>query len=98
MAADIEWHTGTIRFGDNYSSYRNRDQWDGCLSLIADLYDPMLCHLYAISGKVSISSHRSILRLCQSLGYERMRETHNGQKLETDLLARPFRRKIIGGV
>lgn len=102
MGADIQWHTGTIRFGPKFKSHKNHDKWSGKVSLIADLYDLKLCHLFVIAvadGKLSTRDYRDILRLCDSLGYKRVHQTREEQgrfyKQEMDLTRKPYRWRRI---
>lgn len=95
MPASFQPTAGIIRFGPEHKDWRTRDPWAGVCSFVFDQYDAGLCHLFGIAGKVRISDHRDILRLMRDLGFERMQEVHNGQKLETDLAVQPFKRRKI---
>lgn len=98
MPASFQPLTGIIRFGPDHYSWRSQDPATGSVNWMCDLYDYGLCHLFSIYGSLGPrpnTEHRGILRLCESMGFSRMQETNAGQHLETDLLARPFRRRAI---
>lgn len=100
MGAEIIWRDGPhgiIRFGRDFRSSADEDDYTGSGHVRPDEDDPLtVCIIGPVSGEMSRKDHDEILDRCREKGFLRARVRRHGKDWEYDLTVRPYRRAPAG--
>lgn len=96
MGAEIQWLDGphgVIRFGPDFHSSKDEDDYTGSGYAKPDEEDPTtVCVIGPLSGEMSRRDHDDILAACAEKGFLRAKVRRHKRWHCYDLTARPFRR------